>query len=103
MSLEPRIKFDFREGTPGPGRYEPNIRPVRPKSPCYFMGEKTNSNTLKLMTGTNELVAPGTYDVANAKKTSKHKELPKWTLGRDKRRGLKNTTWTKNETYHLYS
>lgn len=103
MSLEPRIKYDFREGVPGPGRYEPDIKPVKPKQPAYYLGEKTNFNSLKILTGTNEIVGPGQYDVRAAKKTSKHTDPPQWTIGRDKRKGLNYKTWTKNETYHLYS
>jgi len=103
MSLEPRIKYDFKENVPGPGRYEPNIIPVKPKDPAYFLGEKTNYNSLNLQTGTNELVGPGLYDVVNCKKTSKHTEPCKWTIGNDKRKGLNNKCWTYNETYHLYS
>ena len=103
MSLEPRIKYDFREGVPGPGRYEPDIKIVRPKTPSYYLGEKTNSYSLKLFTGTTDMVAPWTYKVEKAKKTSIHSEPPIWTLGKDKRRGLSNKTWTKNETYYCYS
>jgi hypothetical protein len=103
MSLEPRIKYDFREGIPGPGRYEPDIKPIKTKAPAYYLGEKTNFNSLNLLTGTNDIVGPGTYNVQGSKKTSKHQENPKWTIGNDKRKGLDNKVWTKNETYHLYS
>ena len=103
MSLEPRIKHDFKEGFPGPGRYEPDIANVKPKQPAYFLGEKTNYNSLNLKTGTNDQVGPGLYDVVNSKKTSKHVEPAKWTIGNDKRKGLNYKCWTKNETYHLYS
>jgi hypothetical protein len=103
MSLEPRIKYDFREGVPGPGRYEPDLKPIREKAPAYFLGEKNNFNSLNLMTGTNDIVGPGAYDVVESKKTSKHTELPKWTIGNDIRKGLNLKTWTKNETYHVYS
>ena len=30
MPLEPRIKYDFKEGVPGPGRYEPSLKLTRP-------------------------------------------------------------------------
>jgi hypothetical protein len=58
---------------------------------------------MALLVGTNELVGPGKYEVESSKKTSKHKDSPKWTIGKDKRKGLNYRTWTKNETYHLYS
>jgi hypothetical protein len=103
MSLEPRIKYDFKEGVPGPGRYEPDVSIVKTKQPAYFLGEKSGYNSLNLLTGTNELVGPGQYDVINAKKTSKHVEPSKWTIGNDKRKGLNNKCWTKNETYYVYS
>jgi hypothetical protein len=103
MPLEPRIKYDFREGVPGPGRYEPDIKPIKNKAPAYYLGEKSNNNVLNLQIGTNEIVGPGKYDVEQSKKTSRHTDSPKWTVGKDKRKGLNYKTWTKNETYHLYS
>jgi hypothetical protein len=103
MSLEPRIKYDFREGVPGPGRYEPNIKPIKQKAPAYYLGEKSNYNSLNLQIGTNDLVGPGKYGVENSKKTSRHTDSPKWTMGKDVRKGPGSKTWTKNETYHLYS
>ncbi len=103
LSLEPRIKYDFREGVPGPGRYEPDLKPIKQKAPAYFLGEKNNVNSLNLQTGTTDIVGPGAYDVIQSKKTSKHADFPKWTIGNDKRKGLNLKTWTKHETYHLYS
>ncbi len=103
ISLEPRIKHDYREQAPGPGRYEPTIKFSKPKSPSYFLGERTNMNSLDLITGTNEIVGPGTYNTEAKIITSKHVDEPKWTIGRDKRKGMNYKTWTKNETYHLYS
>lgn len=103
IPLEPRVKYDFREGVPGPGRYEPNIKAVKPSDPCYYIGEKVSSLSLKLLTGTGTVVGPGKYDVEKSKLTSIHKNLPIWSIGKDKRKGLYNKTWTKNETYELYS
>lgn len=103
MSLEPRIKYDFREGIPGPGRYEGEIAVIKPKAPAYFLGEKSNFNSLDLVVGTTDLVGPGKYAVEKAKLTSKHTDLPQWTVGKDKRKGLNYKTWTKNETYEVYS
>jgi len=103
MSLEPRIKYDFKEGAPGPGRYEPEVKGVKPKQPAYFFGEKTNLNSLNLLVGTNEIVGPGAYKVEKAGFTSIHEVPPKYTMPKDKRKGLNNKVFTKNETYYLYS
>ena len=35
--------------------------------------------------------------------TSIHQTPPIWSLGKDKRKELYNKTWTKNETYEIYS
>ena len=32
MPLEARIKYDYRETVPGPGRYEPSYKLTKPKS-----------------------------------------------------------------------
>ena len=94
------------------------------------MGEKYKNLTLNLLTGTDKVVGPGKYDIVysmndledkdkdkNNKKnwakklkevkrnkyTSIHQDPPIWSLGKDKRKGLFNKTWTKNETYEIYS
>lgn len=103
MPLEPRVKYDFREGVPGPGRYEPNLKLVKPRDFSYYIGEKVQSLSLKLLTGTNDVVGPGKYDVQSAKNTSIHKDFPKWRFGKDNRKGLYNRTWTINQTYENYS
>ena len=124
MALEPRVKYDFREGVPGPGRYEPNDKVVRHKDPAFYIGEKVQSLSLKLLTGTDDKVGPGTYDFEDREPndheffkkdqkilfqtfrprlTSIHRKYPHWSLGKDKRKGLFNQTWTKNETYEEYS
>lgn len=103
ISLEPRIKYDFREQVPGPGRYDPTVKYSKPKPPAYYLGERTNINTLDLITGTNEIVGPGSYNTDANKKTSKHVDVPNWTIGKEERKGMNLKTWTKNETYHLYS
>lgn len=79
------------------------MKPVKPKAPAYYLGEKTNFNSLNLLIGTNEIVAPGEYEVLTAKKTSKHINPPVFSIGKAERQGLNNKTWTKNETYHIYS
>ena len=103
MPLEPRVKYDFREGVPGPGRYEPSTKLTKPHDPCYYIGEKVQSMSLKLLTGTGTVVGPGKYDVEKSNLTSIHKNFPVWSIGKDKRKGLYNRTWTKNETYEIYS
>jgi len=103
MSVEPRIKYDFKEGAPGPGRYEPEIKGIKKKMPAYFFGEKTNQNSLNLLVGTNEIVGPGAYKVEKAGFTSIHQVPPKYTMCKDKRKGLDNKVFTKNETYYQYS
>ena len=42
-------------------------------------------------------------EVKRNKYTSIHKDVPIWSIGKDKRKGLFNRTWTKNETYEIYS
>ena len=129
IALEPRIKYDYRESVPGPGRYDPSYKYTKPHSFTYFMGEKFKTLTLNLLTGTDTVVGPGKYDIVysmndleiakdkNKKKdwsknlrdvkrnkyTSIHEDPPIWSMGKDKRKGLFNKTWTKNETYEIYS
>ena len=126
IDLDPRIKYDYRETVPGPGRYEPSLKLTKPHSYTYFIGEKYKTLTLNLLTGTDSVVGPGKYDVVysmndlvdkNKKKdwgkffneikrnkyTSIHQDAPIWSIGKDKRKGLFNRTWTKNETYEIYS
>ena len=129
ISLEPRIKYDYRETVPGPGRYEPSYKYTKPHSYTYFLGEKYKTLTLNLLTGTDSVVGPGKYDIVYSlndleiaknkdkkknwnktfnevkrnKYTSIHQDPPIWSIGKDKRKGLFNKTWTKNETYEIYS
>ena len=103
MNLEPRVKYDFRQTTPGPGRYDPSLKFTRPKTPCYFIAERTQASSVKLQTGTNSNVGPGKYRVESAKFTSKHRIFPTYSIGKTKRAPLYNSNWTKNETYWLYS
>ena len=95
------------------------------------MGEKYKTLTLNLLTGTDNVVGPGKYDIVYSmndlenkdgkdkndikswgkklsevkrnKYTSIHLDPPIWSIGKDKRKGLFNKTWTKNETYEIYS
>ena len=103
MPLEPRIKYDFKEGVPGPGRYEPSLKLTRPKPYTYYIGERLKTFALNNITGTDDKVGPGKYDVQKSKLTSIHTNLPTWTMGHDKRKGLFNKTWTVNQTYEIYS
>lgn len=103
MPLEERIKYNFREGVPGPGRYEPSLNSVKKKMPTYYIGEKVNSLSLRLLTGTNNTIGPGKYNIEQSKYTSNYTDHPQWSIGKAQRRGLYNTTWTKDETYYLYS
>jgi len=103
IGLDPRIKYDLRENAPGPGRYEPEVKFVKPKTPFYYFGEKTELNSLKLLVGTNDTVGPGSYKVEKASKTSIHQNPPSYTLQKAERRGLNNKVWTKTETYYMYS
>lgn len=101
--LEPRIKYDYREKTPGPGRYTPSMKSVRPKSAKYFIGEKTGFSALNLMTGTNQTVGPGKYQPENTKYYSHHPKFPIYSIGKANRKPLYNKPWTKNESYWIYS
>ena len=103
INLEPKIKYDYRENSPGPGRYEPSLYLTRPRGFNYVFGEKLGSFSFKNKIGTNEMVGPSSYKVEQSKNHSKHKDFPMWSFGKDRRKGLFNKTWSKNETYEIYS
>ena len=131
IDLEPRIKYDYRETVPGPGRYDTSIKLTKANSFKYVIGEKFKTLTLNLLTGTDSVVGPGKYDVVYSmndlekdkdknkkdikgwakrlnevkknKYTSNHRDIHIWSIGKNKRKGLFNRTWTKNETYEIYS
>ena len=103
IGLDPRIKYDYREKTPGPGRYTPSMKSIKPKSAKYFIGEKTGFSALKLMTGTDKEVGPGKYRPESAVYHSHHQKFPKYSFTKDKRRPLNPKPWTKNESYWIYS
>ena len=99
IGLAPRIKYNFTEHTPGPGRYEPNYKITKPKTPSYYVGEKVVIDTKK-----DFYPGPGQYYIYNADKTlSKWKNMPMYRFGLSRRRELKNPKWTKNETFYIYS
>lgn len=103
IGLDPRIKYDYREKTPGPGRYTPSMKCTKPKSAKYFIGEKTGNSALKLMTGTEPEVGPGKYRPESAVYYSHYQKFPIYSIGRGKRPPLNSKPWTKNETYWIYS
>ena len=92
INLEPKIKYDYRENSPGPGRYEPSLYLTRPRGFNYVFGEKLGSFSFKNKIGTNEMVGPSSYKVEQSKNHSKHKDFPMWSFGKDRRKGLFNKT-----------
>ena len=92
IGLEPKIKYDFRERSPGPGRYDPIIRLTKPHAYNYIIGEKLKTLTFKNLSGTNEVVGPSSYKVENSRHTSIHRDFPVWSIGKDPRKGLFNRT-----------
>ena len=103
LGKDPRIKYDYREKTPGPGRYTPSLKNTRPKSANYFIGEKTGFSAMKLFTGTDKDVGPGKYRPETAKYHSHHQKFPTYSIGKGKRPPLNPKPWTKNESYWIYS
>ena len=103
INLEPKIKYDYRENSPGPGRYEPSFYLTKPRGFNYVFGEKLGSFSIKNMCSTNEMVGPSSYKVEQCKHNSRHRDFPTWSFGKGERKGLFNKTWTKNETYEIYS
>ena len=94
-----RIKYNFTEHTPGPGRYETNYKITKLKTPSYYVGEKVVIDINK-----NFYPGPGQYYIRDADKTlSKWKNMPTYQFGTSSRRKLKNPKWTKNETFYIYS
>lgn len=103
IGKEARIKYDYREKTPGPGRYTPSLKCTRPKSANYFIAEKTGNSALKLMTGTDQNVGPGKYETVKSAFPSYHRKFPIYSIGKGKRPPLNPKPWTKSETYWTYS
>lgn len=98
-----RIKYDYREKTPGPGRYTPGMKCTRPKSSSYYIGEKIGYSSLKLFTGTDKEVGPGKYRPETAAFHSHHPKFPQYSIGKGERPLLYPKPWTKSETYWTYS
>ena len=104
-TLDPRIKYDFTEKVPGPGRYDPQYHAMsqRRKAPTYHLGQKLKGSAIGLETGTGVNVAPWTYKQDNVTSLSRHKAFPVYSFQKSKRKGLNERIWTKNESYFIYS
>ena len=104
-TLEPRIRYDFIEKVPGPGRYEPNYRSKSQckTAPSYVLGIKGTANSLDLRTGTGKNVAPWSYDQSKVVSLSQHPRFAKYSFQKAERRGPEQKLWTKNESYFMYS
>ena len=107
IDRSPRIKYNFTECTPGPGRYEPNYKITKPKTPSYYVGEKFGKGSpfKSVITTNNKSVpGPGSYYVSYSNKaSSRWKNMPAYTFGMSSRKRLTNPKWTKNETFYIYS
>ena len=104
-TLEPRIRFDFTEKVPGPGRYDPiyKSRSQCKTEPSYFLGIKPKGCSIDTPTGTGINVAPWTYKQDNVKALSQHPNFAKYSFQKAPRKGLEEKVWTKNESYYVYS
>ena len=104
-TLDPRIRYDFTEKVPGPGRYDPDYRnkSQKPKAPSYVLGLKQNGCSLDLQTGTGRNVAPWSYKQDNVLAMSRHPKFPRYSFQKSERKGLEDKVWTKNESYFVYS
>jgi hypothetical protein len=103
-TLDPRIRYDFSEKVPGPGRYDPDFRSKSQcmKAPTYILGIRQNGCSLDLATGTGKNVAPWTYKQDNVVSLSQHPKFAKYSFQKAERKGLEEKVWTKNESYFLY-
>lgn len=104
-TLEPRMRYDFTEGVPGPGRYDPDYKNKSQtiRAPTHVLCFKSNKHCLDLITGTGDTVAPWTYKQDMDIKLSKHRQFPKYSFQMGERKGLEDKVWTKNESYYVYS
>lgn len=94
------VALKQRAKTPGPERYNPSINPIKIRPPSYHMGIKAESS-LKILTGTNEIVGPGKYKTEE-KYSSTHIKQPKWTFNKNIRTPSASNQ-SKNQTYFVYS
>ena len=104
-TLEPRIRYDFIEKVPGPGRYDPKYQSKSQvkKTPSYFLGIKPSGCSIDTPTGTGINVAPWSYKQDNVKALSQHPNFAKYSFQKAARKGLEDKVWTKNESYFVYS
>ena len=104
-TLEPRIRYDFIEKNPGPGRYDPKNRSRSQctTAPSYYLGIKPKGCSIDTPTGTGINVAPWTYKQDNVKTLSQHPNFAKYSFQKAPRKGLEEKVWTKNESYFVYS
>lgn len=94
----------FNEKSPGPGRYNPNLRTIKGNSPSYLFGARlTHNNSLERKTGTNKDVSPCSYELENKADKYKFPYLPRFSIGKDKRKANIFPKHTMNETYFDYS
>ena len=82
FGVEARVKYDLSEKTPGPGRYEDSFKKVRPRTPAYCIAERTGFSSIKQLVGTSKKVGPGAYRVESARFTSKHRNFPAYSIGK---------------------
>ena len=104
-TLEPRIRYDFTEKVPGPGRYEPQYKSKSQckTSPSYILGIKPKGCSIDTPTGTGINVAPWTYKNEKFEALSQHPKFAKYSFQKAQRKGLEQRLWTKNESYFVYS
>ena len=105
IDLEPRVKYDFNEKSPGPGRYDPEWekRSQVTRMPTYKLGIRTNADSLIIPTGSGKNVGPSSYKQDNLDALSQYIKVPGYSFKKGKREGLADKIFTKNETYYIYS
>ena len=104
-TLEPRIRYDFTEKVPGPGRYDPKYRSKSQckTAPSFVLGIKTGGCSIDTPTGTGINVAPWSYKQEKFVNLSQHPKFAKYSFQKAQRKGLEQKVWTKNESYFVYS
>ena len=104
-TLDPRIRYDFTEKVPGPGRYDPQYRSKSQcrTAPSYVLGIKPPGCSIDTPTGTGINVAPWSYKQDNVIALSQHPKFAKYSFQKAERKGLEDKVWTKNESYFVYS
>jgi hypothetical protein len=105
IDLEPRVRYDFNEKVPGPGRYDPDWerRSQCLRMPTYKLGIRTNNNSIIIPTGSGRNVGPSSYNQDNLNALSQYVKVPGYSFKKGKREDLNNKIFTKNESYYIYS